>query len=195
MTLITSELNSKHLVDENQPHSLEPQESLDSTRTKRTLYMSEIFSTLDSSKLIYPKGVVTKINDSKEESTTARRVELFATDEKDAYGILRTLFVASSSAMILLHIAEASNNVIHVRALGSRDASSYHKSSRQIIGDRLLLRKMNDGESAKEENSIRAETPNLIVPPRWRERMNLKPGDRLIVSNPIENYAVPPPNV
>jgi hypothetical protein len=149
---------------------------------------------------------VSKIKESKEDSPLVRRVEVFADKKEDKYGILRTLFVAYSSETSLLRIAAASDGVIQVRSVsnsGFLGGSSSPRGGAAILEDKLLLKRSHEDQEKKEVDSERStrptffsiKAPDLIVSPRWREKMNLEPGDRLLVSNPIENYEVPPPNV
>jgi hypothetical protein len=42
---------------------------------------------------------------------------------------------------------------------------------------------------------FRPATPDIVVPRIWLQKMNLSDGDRLMVSNPIEQFAVPPPQI
>jgi len=154
---------------------------------------------LDSNKIIYPRGIVSKLKESEHDSPPVKRIEVFASDEKDTYGILRTLFVAYSSEKRLLDIAHFSNGVIHVRSM-NKAGSATQDSCRQICEDKLLLKRLEEEvqEYSRDLQGLpfkRVRAPDLLVTPRWRERMNLELGARLIVSNPIESYEVPPPNL
>jgi hypothetical protein len=163
-----------------------------SSGLKRTIHLSEVLDKIDSTKVIYPGGVIANIRESKAKCETAKRVELFAEDKKDKYGILRTLFVAYSSKRRLLEIAESSSSVIEVRAF-AKDKLGVDVG-RHIVEDRLVL-KRNIQHEAEEACDYRPKTPSIFVPLRWGERMSLNAGDKIIISNPIEEYSLPPPNV
>src|SRR5487761_1729657 len=157
---------------------------------KRTVRMEYMLDSIDSQQLIYPNGVFGALRETDEEQKPLRRIELFAEEQrKETYGIIRSLFVAYSSEHSLLELAQVSNNVISVRAfLGSGQGTQ----DPRMIEDRLIL-KRRDSES--ESAPYRARVPSLFVSSRWLDRMNLEKGDRIIVSNPLENYVVPPPNM
>lgn len=159
--------------------------------TKRTVRMSGVLPALDTARVIYPRGIFGTIQESKDDGPMVKRIELFANSKKDTYGIIRKLSVAYSSAKELLQIAAASNNVVHVRALPSSKDRRMNNRVR-MLEDRLVLKRSEIEEQAHE---LRAKPPNITVSPSWRERMRLSLGDSLLVSNTIENYAVPPPNL
>jgi hypothetical protein len=199
----SEEINSDPIVP--------PSNVLSSPRVKATIRVKDMLS-IDPSRLIYPRGIVTKVRECDRESPPLRRIELFAKDDKDTYGIIRDMFVAFSSEKKLLEIAEASNGVIQVTTMQSQAARhSGHSGRGQILRDKLILKRIEreedeevqqaSGRNNNVEDQLaaflfrRIKVPALHVPARWRERMELKPGDRLIVSNPIETYEVPPPNI
>ena len=140
-------------------------------------------------KVIFPRGIVTTISELQNDLPPVKRIELFAKEEKETYGILRTLFVALSGERSILRMASASDGIIQVRTL-SEDLETKNK----ICEDKILI-KRTESLSEDENQSLRIKTPNIAVTARWRERMHLKAHDRIILSNPLEEYAVPPPNV
>ncbi len=169
---------------------------------KHVLHVSDILCRIDSNKVIYPNGVVGELKQSEEEASPVKRIELFAEEKsKELYGIIRKFFVAYSSERKLLELAQASNNVISIKAIhrpaGSRrelkilSRGSLAEQS-EIVEDKMILRLLEEGP---EQYSFRVKLPCLIVSPRWLDRMELEVGDRIIISNPIESYLVPPPNL
>ncbi len=130
------------------------------------------------------------ITESEDDLPPVKRIELFARDEKDTYGILRTLFVAISAEKSILQMASASDGIIQVRTLPEKSDSVKKK----IIEDKILVKRLQEIGPGLEQ-SVRIRTPNLMVSARWREKMDLRARDRIILSNPIEEYAVPPPNI
>jgi hypothetical protein len=157
---------------------------------KHTLRVDYLFGGIDAQRLIYPKGVIGSLKEEEIESKRLRRIELFAGEETgDTYGIIRNLFVAHSSELSLLDLAMTSNGVISVRAF---PRSSIGSKSDEIKEDKLIL-KSTDSTTLAIPN--RARAPSLFVSQRWLDKMNLAKGDRIIVSNPIENFVVPPPNM
>ena len=156
---------------------------------KRTIQVPELVRNLDSNKMIFPRGIVSTIIESEDDLPPVKRIELFAKDEKDTYGILRTLFVATSSEKSILQMATASDGIIQVRTLPEKS-----ESGKKILEDKLLVKRPQEIRPSLEQ-SVRIRTPNIVVSARWRERMDLHSRDRIILSNPIEEYAVPPPNL
>jgi hypothetical protein len=144
---------------------------------------------VDANKVIFPRGIVSIITESEGDLPPVKRVELFAREEKETYGILRTLFVALSSEKSILRMADASDGIVQVRSLPDKS-----ESNMKIFEDKLLI-KRTDTIHESDQKSVRIRTPSIIVSARWRERMQLRSYDRIIVSNPIEEYAVPPPNI
>ncbi len=157
---------------------------------KRTFQFSELLPTVDSNKVIFPRGIVSTITEADDDLPPVKRIELFARDDKDTYGILRTLFVALSAERSILQMASASDGIIQVRTLTEKSDSG----NKKIFEDKLLIKRTEPlGEQTN--HSVRVKTPNIVVSARWRERMHLVPRDRIILSNPIEEFAVPPPNL
>jgi hypothetical protein len=124
-----------------------------------------------------------------EKCETAKRVELFAHARKMVYGILHTFFVAYSSETMLLQLAEASSNVVHVRTL-----STETEGLRKLVEDRLILRRTPSNIDQK-PFTYRALAPSILVPVAWRERMHLMMGDKIVISRDAREYALPPPTV
>ena len=168
---------------------------------KRTLHLDRMIRQIDSSRILYPRGVLSMITPISDSGQTVKRVEFFAREKEDIYGIIRSFHVAYSSERALLELAEASSSVISVRSIESETFKNNTDPSRKTIEDRLVLRRAEDKQTDKEDKSqssmltLRPKTPDLSVPPIWLEKMDLKPGARVFVSNPMENYAVPPPNL
>jgi len=121
-----------------------------------------------------------------------KRIEFFAKDGNDTYGILRSIFVAFSSEKSILRIADALNGEVQSRSVRSRNSKGSDDSN--SAQDRLILKRSSEIEQ-EDRPVLSMKTPTITVSPRWRERMKLKSGDCLIVSNPIEEYSVPPPNI
>jgi hypothetical protein len=163
-----------------------------STSGKRTVHLPDMAPNAEQGKMIYPRGIVSTVKEFTQDSKPVKRIELFAKKGEKTYGIIRTLSVAFTSARGLLQIAEASSNVVKINGLVSdQDYVSHGRSP--LIEDKLVLKRAED--IPEESEKFRLTAPALIVSPRWRERMHLSVGDRLIVSNPLETYAVPPPSL
>ncbi len=160
--------------------------------SKRTLRIPKVLSPVDSDLLIYPRGVVTALKETVETSPPVKRIELFAEDSKETFGILRTLSVAFSSERTLLEMAQASDSIIQVRSVSNSSSSSADDTGRRIVEDRMVLKRM---ESQSEPMQYTAKTPDLHVSGQWLEKFDLELGERVIVSNPIEKYVVPPPSI
>jgi len=133
--------------------------------------------------------------------TKADRVEIFsnrAEKRKKYYGILRQLFVAFSSESNLLRLAGASSNVIEVHALRHDEEEVTIVQKKAIIENRLVLKRLDEPEGENEKSllsNLRQRAPRLLVSRHWLDLMELRSGDRVIVSNPLENYEAPPPTV
>ncbi|HKW04655.1 MAG TPA: hypothetical protein VJN71_05090 [Nitrososphaerales archaeon] len=153
---------------------------------KHTLKVQYRSDCVDSQKKIYPNGVFGELEESAEESKPLKRIELFADGKKDTYGIIRTLSIAFTSEKSLLFLAQASDSVISIRAL------SENGEQNRYVEDRLILKRI---ESTREGITYRKKLPNLFVSSSWLERMNLERGNNIVISNPIENYMIPPPNL
>jgi hypothetical protein len=168
---------------------------IDESRKKRTFEFPDLLRThLDSSKILFPKGILSKITEGKDELPRMKRIELFANREDDTYGIIRTMSVALSREKSVLHIADASNGVIQVRTV--RTISSTGRFDVECQMDTLILKRFPEANSETQlDLSPRLRVPKIIVPPRWKDRMKLSEGDCLLISNPIAEFAVPPPNV
>jgi hypothetical protein len=148
---------------------------------------------LDSARLLFPKGILTKVREGPDDVPQVKRIELFAKDGGDTYGIIRSLFVGFSAEKSLLQIAEASGGVVQVRAVRSSKGKK-DVSSPEGTGDMLLLRRDSTPNQA-ENPGFRVRIPSITISPRWKDRMRLSEEDCLMISNPIQDYAVPPPNV
>jgi hypothetical protein len=136
---------------------------------------------------------LSRLKEGTDDIPPLKRIEFFAKSRKDTYGILRSIFVAFSSERSILQIAEASGGVVQVRSIraGSLNVVEATGESSQ---DRLILKRSGEVEGT-ERPTLSIKAPIITVPPRWRERMGLETGDCLIISNPIEEYVVPPPNL
>jgi len=148
---------------------------------------------VDSGKVIYPRGVLSRIKEGMDDVPPVKRIEFFAKDGNDTYGILRSIFVAFSSEKTILRIADASGGVVQVRSIRSASSKGFERSV-ESSQDKLILKRSTEVD-VSDRPMLSMKTPTITVSPRWRERMKLKTGDCLIVSNPIEEYAVPPPNI
>lgn len=157
---------------------------------KHIVRVEYMLDSVDKQKMIYPNGVFGALKETDEDSKPLRRIELFAEEQrKETYGIIRTLFVAYSSEHSLLELAHVSNSVISVRAFPDSDQGMQDP---RMIEDKLILKRT---ESRTESAPYRTKMPSLFVSSHWLDRMKLEKGDRIIVSNPLENYLVPPPNL
>jgi hypothetical protein len=147
---------------------------------------------VDSAKVLYPRGVLSRVKEGMDDVPPVKRIEFFAKDGNDTYGILRSIFVAFSSDKSILRMAETSNGVVQVRSV--RSGNSKRSDDSNYTQDRLILKR--SSEINQEDRPVLSmKTPSITVSPRWRERMKLETGDCIIVSNPIEEYSVPPPNI
>jgi hypothetical protein len=154
-------------------------------------------SKIDSSKLIFPKGILSKVKENDMETPQVKRIELFAKDGEDTYGIIRSMFVGYSSEESILEIAEASGGVVQVRAVVGRLSDKSEKRF-SASSDTLILKRSSTATDASQEvrfPSFRQKLPSITVPPRWKDRMKLSEDDRLIISSPIADYSVLPPNI
>ena len=158
---------------------------------KRILRVPDFLSEADREKSLYPKGIVGSLKESTFESRQVERIELFAQKKgkKRYYGILKHLFVAFSSESRLLELANASSNVIEVHALGRKE-----ENGKVAIEGKLVLKRVEERKTEQDPFSLYEEhTPNLFVSAHWLDIMNLRSGDRAIISNPRERYEIPPP--
>ncbi len=149
---------------------------------KRTLRLRELLPELDVEKLLFPGGVICEVS-SRPGAELASRVELL-TDENspEKVGVLRQLFVGYASHPILLDVARRSNYVVEVRTVDwerSHPAEGYMK-------DLLVVKRALKGTSSDSEGEVEA-------PSMWLERIGLSAGDKVIVSNPFQNFATPAP--
>jgi hypothetical protein len=164
---------------------------------KHVVHMHELLRKFDSQKRIFPNGLLGSLKASYERAEQIKRIELFAKeDSKESYGIIRRFFVAYSCERNLLELAHASENVICIRAMnGSKRENTGHSipdMRKTMIENRLILKRM---EENSQQEPYRQKIPDLIVSQHWLEIMELQPGDRIIISNPVENYMVPPPGL
>ena len=143
--------------------------------------------------MLFPKGILTKIKEGLDDIPPVKRIELFAKEGADTYGILRSIFVGFSSEQSVLQIAEATGGVVQVRAVRAFNGKT-ESATPEAAGDMLVLRR-NSTEEPTARSGFRLRIPCVTIPPRWKERMKLTDGDCLLISNPIQDYAVPPPNV
>jgi hypothetical protein len=174
--------------------------SRDNFAEKHILRIRQILDRFDPQKVIYPNGLLGELKeDYSSDSGTVKRIELFAENKrsKETFGVIRNLFVGFSFERDLLDLANFSNNVISVRAVsGSRE-----HSETKLVEDKLVLKRIESPSRPEEDrfspSSIyrRQKIPSLIVSSRWLEKMGFSKGDRIIVSNPVENYVTPPPEL
>ena len=174
--------------------------------TKRTLRVPDLLNEIPSERTIFPKGIVTSLKETNFDSKVGR-IELFSrTDNRNGrryYGILKQLFVAFSSESKILELAGSSSNVIEVHGL--QDAKEYNNA---LVESKLVLKLTREEQEEhqplhNEEENLREiisffygeKTPKLLVSPHWLDLMNFSSGDRVIISNPRENYEIPPPTV
>jgi hypothetical protein len=156
------------------------------TAKKRIVRMPDLLGETDTQRVMYPNGYLGSIKESGEEFSKVRRIEVFAEEQSEKYGIIREFFVAYCSERRLLDLANASNSVISVRVI----SSSRTESRRKVISDELVLKRT---DATSESIPYRPKIPDLLVPASWMDRMDLESGDRIMISNPRENYLVPPP--
>lgn len=172
---------------------------------KHVLKVKDIFRKCDPQKRLYPNGLLSELEEENSafDFRPVKRIELFAKNErtKATYGIIRNFFVGFSSERSLLDLANFSDNVISVRTVLNSSWRGEH-SEVKIIEDKLVLKTLDGTEKARQDigrfstSSIiftRSKTPALYVSSRWLDKMELCEGDRIIVSNPVEDYVTPPP--
>jgi len=156
---------------------------------KRILRIPGLLDEADEERTIYPSGILGSLKESDFNSPKSERIELFARREKEVekkFGILRQLFVAFSSEPKLLNLAGASSNVIEVHAINRKQTRN------TIIQDKLILKGTENREIAT--RSLYTErAPDLFVSEHWLDNMNLDCGDKVIISNPREDYETLPP--
>ncbi len=187
------ELAIRNGSDKVSTYSMRSSSLLEETRRKRTFEFPDLLKRVDSAKVIYPRGVLSRIKEGMDDIPPVKRIEFFAKDGNDTYGILRSIFIAFSSEKSILNIADASGGVVQVRSIRSRNSKRIDGSS-DSAQDKLILKRSDEIDQGSRP-VLSIKTPTITVSPRWRERMKLETGDCLIVSNPIEEYAVPPPNI
>ena len=188
-----SELTKTEFSGKIDSYSYRYPSEIEEARKKRSLEFPDLLRSIDSAKLLFPKGVLTKVREGSDDVPQVRRIELFAKDGGDTYGIIRSLFVGFSSEKSILQIAEASGGVVQVRAVRTSKGKK-ESFSPEGSGDMLLLRR--DSSTPPADNpGFRVRIPSITISPRWKERMRLSEEDCLMISNPIQDYAVPPPNV
>jgi hypothetical protein len=167
---------------------------------KHTLRIKDILGRFDPQKILYPNGLVSELEeDNSSDPKPVKRIELFAKNllSNKTFGVMRSFFVGFSSERGLLDLANFSDNVISVRAV----SGSGEHSEGKIIEDKLVLKRI-ESPNPRERDRFslsyifrRQKIPSLIVSSRWLDRMDLHKGDRIIVSNPVENYMTPPPEL
>lgn len=130
-----------------------------------------------------------------------KRIELFATKGNKTYGIVRSMFVATSAEKPILSVAEASSGVVQVRILRSSGAGrrESHRSE-EPVADTIVVKSTttipaNNDPNMSQPPRLSLKVPTITVSPRWKERMKMTESDCVMVSSPIAEYAVPPPNV
>ena len=156
---------------------------------KRILRVHDFLNGTDQERTIYPKGILGSLEESSN-SQRIERIELFARKKEKKYGIIKKFFVAFSSESKLIQLASASSNVIEVHAL------KHENKLRSIVEDKLILKRTEENKENRDALMLyRRSTPRLLVSQHWLDLMNLKKGDSVIVSNPRENYEVPPPSL
>ena len=192
------ELTTSGISRKQDSYSLYCPSNNEESRRKRTFQIPNLLKNrFDSGKLIFPQGILSKVQEGAEDIGPVKRIELFARDRDDTYGIIRSLFVGFSSEKSILQIAEATGGVVQVRPIrsgGNGKPNDYGLTEK--TRDTLILKRSPD---ARPDDSprvgFRMKVPSITVPPRWKDRMKLEEGDCLMISNPIEEYAVPPPSV
>lgn len=129
--------------------------------------------------------------ESKNSTEIAKRVEIFARARQKVFGILHTFSVAYSAEPKLLELAANSSNVVEVRTIAPLGGSTHY------LQDHLILKRFFEEGESQEKTTLPHYTmmPNILVSPLWRERMSLKNGDKVIISQPPEEYSIAPPTV
>ncbi len=165
---------------------------------KHILRIKNILGRSDSQKILYPNGLVSEIEeDDLSDPRPVKRIELFAKNERsnETFGIIRSFFVGFSFERRLLDLANFSDNVISVRAVR---APEYKEG--KIVEDKLVLKRIESPDPHGVDRFSRyvfrrQKAPSLKVPSRWLDKTELRDGDRIIVSNTVENYVTPPPEL
>jgi hypothetical protein len=169
---------------------------------KHILRIKKVLDTFDPQKLIYPNGVLGELeeDDSSSKQGTIKRIELFAENKTsmETFGVIRNFFMGFSSDRELLDLANFSNSVISVRAIGA----SRENSETKLLEDKLVLKRIEPPAHSSEDDRFsisriysRQRLSSLIVSSRWLDRMGFCKGDRIMISNPVENYVTPPPQL
>lgn len=193
----TVELTTNGISRKQDSYSFNYPSSNEETRRKRTFeFPSLLKSRIDSNKVLFPKGVLSKVREGSDDIPPVKRIELFAKDRGETYGIIRSMFVGFSSEKSILQIAEATRGVVQVRPVRSSNGKSNEYGLTEKTRDILILKRSPEvSPDTAHSVGFRVKIPSITVPPRWKDRMKLEDGDCLMISNPIEEYAVPPPNV
>ncbi len=194
---ILFELPTNRLSRRLDNYSITYPRQIEEDRKKRTYEFPQLLkSRIDSTRLLFPKGILSKVREGPDDIPPVKRIELFAKDGGDTYGIIRSLFVGFSSEKSILQIAETTRGVVQVRAVRSSSGKATESTSTETSRDTLILKRASTaGVDDGREAGFRVRMPSITVSPRWKDRMKLAEGDCLMVSNPMEDYAVPPPNV
>ncbi len=170
---------------------------------KHVLRLADIIAKNDPQRRLYPNGLLSEVEENDDDSNfdfrPVKRIELFATDRHNraTYGVIRSLFVGFSSERSLLDLANFSDNVISVRAVQNK-SRSLNSHEANVIEDKLVLRRFQGRPNCKPPSESvyrRTRTPSLLVSSRWLDKMELSRGDKIMVSNPVENYAAAPPHL
>jgi hypothetical protein len=174
--------------------------------SKRTLRVASFLRQVDEDRAIYPKGIIAALRELSppKSFTKFARVEWFADQQmkeekgsiKRKFGILREFFPAFSSEPKLLRLAGISSNVIEVHANSDKDKQRQQANiSKTVFADKLILKEAGNREEVKQGVPLTfgEHAPELLVLAHWLDVMSLSSGDRVIVSNPREDYEMPPP--
>ncbi len=171
-----------------------PQDFSPGQSKKRTLRVPDLLNEIPEERAVYPRGIVGSLKETNFDSVRVGRIELFSRkkDERGKYyGILKQLFVAFSSESKILKLAGTSSNVIEVHGLRDEDK----KNKKGLVESKLVLKRSKEEKKDDVFSLYGEKTPKLLVSAHWLDLMNLSSGDRVIISNPRENYEIPPPIV
>lgn len=139
-----------------------------------------MISQLDTQKILFPGGVVCEVAvQSKEEKV--KRIELISR-ERMGLGVLKELYVTYASHPALLELSRRSNNVVEVRSIKWSKKHSAEAYSKDLV----IVKRLH----GQEEIGIR-----LLGAEKWIDHIRLEAGDKVILSNPLSDYLLPPPSI
>jgi hypothetical protein len=179
------------------------------TSSKRIIRVPSFLRQVDVERKIYPKGIIVALKELSSFNPFRKisRVEWFADQRakikgnekvcsKKKFGILREFFPAYSSEPKLIEFASSSSSVIEVHAKNINEKKLKEARSDGMFSDKLILKEAESPDQINPDiffTSYRERTSKLYVTSHWLDLAGLRSGDIVIVSNPREEYEMPPP--